>query len=172
MKSIFTILFTSLTLISCGMNEDELSRAGQAAYEGQDYEQAIRHFEELIDRFPDGKNTEQALFLLATIYSDNVQNHRMGIATYRRLRELFPNGEKAPAALFLIGFVYNNHLNLYDSAKIVYEEFLMKYPNHDMAVSAQFELDNLGRSTDDLFKPRVAEQVPREKATRPKRGNR
>jgi TolA-binding protein len=38
-----------------------------------------------------------------------------------------------------------------DKAKAVYEEFLRKYPEDEFAGSAQFLLDNLGKSDDELL---------------------
>ena len=72
--------------------------------------------------------------------------------------KIIPTAENStPAALFLIGFVYNNHLHNLDSARIAYEQFLTQYPSHEMASSAKFELDNLGKSPEELFRTQLAE---------------
>lgn len=157
MRLLIITLFIPLIVISCSrVNEDELFQAAQTAYQQKKFQEAIQKYEELVDRFPQGKRAEMALLTLATIYNDDLQDYRKAISTYSKLRELFPNGQKAPMALFLIGFIYNNQLQQYDSARVAYEEFLAKYPNHEMTASAKFELDNLGKNPEELIKPEVA----------------
>ena len=39
-----------------------------------------------------------------------------------------------------------------DEAKAIYTEFVTKYPNHQMASSAQFLLDNMGKSEEEILK--------------------
>jgi TolA-binding protein len=153
------VILIPLVLFSCSrVSEEELHRQATSAYEEKNFSEAAIRFEELIKEFPKGQFTEESLFILASVYGDNMGDYEKGIATYRRLREMFPNGSKAPAALFLIGFVYNNHLNNLDSARIAYEEFLTQYRDHEMATSARFELDNLGKSPDELLKPAIVEK--------------
>lgn len=165
MRSLSLVVVISIILISCSrMSEDELYQKAETAYGEKNFNEAAQLFEELVNRFPDGKYAEEAMFLLASHYGDNTGDYQKGIATYHRLREKFPNGEKAAAALFLIGFVYNNHLHNYDSARTAYEQFLNTYPTHEMAPSAKFELDNLGKSPDELFRKEVAEkEQPKQK---------
>jgi hypothetical protein len=61
--------------------------------------------------------------------------------------------------MFLIGYLYNNELHHLDSAAAAYRRFLEKYPNHEMALSAQFELDNLGKSPEELLPQQVATET-------------
>jgi TolA-binding protein len=63
----------------------------------------------------------------------------------------YPDSKRGIQALFLKGFTYDNDLHQLDKAKAVYEEFLRKYPEDEFAGSAQFLLDNLGKSDDELL---------------------
>lgn len=157
----------SLLLGSCsGLSEDELFQMAQTAVEQRNYLEAVQHLEQLIEKFPQGKHTEEALFLLGNIYNKNLENPRQAIAMYRRLHEAFPQGQKTPGALFLIGFIYNNVLHQYDSARIAYEQFLREFPHHEMAESATFEIENLGKAPDELFRTKVAQQEKPKEATK------
>jgi outer membrane protein assembly factor BamD (BamD/ComL family) len=154
-----SFLIITFLIVSCSrMSENELYQTAQTAVDQKNYLEAVQHLEELIDRFPNGKHTEESLFLLGTIYNDNLQKPRMAIETYRRLHMTFPNGEKTPGAMFLVGFIYNNVLHNYDSARIAYEQFLQEYPQHEMVTSAEFEIANLGKSPDELFRTRISEE--------------
>ena len=53
--------------------------------------------------------------------------------------------------MFFIGFIYNNNLQMYDSARIAYQNFIAKFPNHELAASAKFEIDNLGKTPDEII---------------------
>ena len=79
-------------------------------------------------------------------------NSEKAIEYYERLLREFPDSEHAQMALFMIGYVQSNELRDYNKAKIVYQEFLEKYPNSELAVSVKFELDNMGKSPEDLIK--------------------
>jgi len=161
------IMFLGLLFGACGgVSEEDLFQMAQSEVEQQNYLAATQHLEQLIDRFPKGKRAEESLFLLGNIYNDNLQKPRQAIAMYRRLHEMFPRGEKAPGALFLVGFIYNNVLHQYDSARIAYEQFLREYPQHEMAESAKFEIDNLGKPPEELFRTKVAEQEQPKQATK------
>jgi TolA-binding protein len=63
----------------------------------------------------------------------------------------YPNSKRGIQALFLKGFTYDNDLHQIDKAKAVYEEFLEKYPDDEFAGSAEFLLENLGKSDDELL---------------------
>ena len=153
------LLLTSLVFLlpSCSrLSEDELFQAAQTAYQQKNVQTAMEKLQELLDRFPRGKHAETSQFLIARICNDDLHDYQKAIAGYRRYREMFGDSARASTALFLIGFIYNNELHQYDSARAVYEEFLARYPDHAMASSAKFELENLGKNPEELFKPQVA----------------
>lgn len=73
------------------------------------------------------------------------------ISIYDWIQRAYPNHKRSAQALFLKGFTYDNDLHDFDKAKEVYTEFLAKYPNDEFASSAQFLLENLGKSDDELL---------------------
>lgn len=74
------------------------------------------------------------------------------LAIYDWILRAYPNHKRSAQALFLKGFTYDNDLKDYETARVAYTEFLQKYPNDEFASSAQFLLDNLGKSDDELLK--------------------
>jgi len=50
----------------------------------------------------------------------------------------------------MIGYIYANDLNDYDKAKASYEKFIELYPDHMLVPSAQWEIENLGKSLDEI----------------------
>lgn len=74
------------------------------------------------------------------------------LSIYEWILKAYPDHKRSAQALFLKGFTYDNDLKDYETAKAAYTEFLQKYPKDEFASSAQFLLDNLGKSDDELLK--------------------
>ncbi len=74
------------------------------------------------------------------------------IDLYDWIIDYYPNGERAATALFLKAFTLDNDLKLYEEAGEQYKYFLELYPENEFTESAQFLLDNLGRSEEELNK--------------------
>jgi len=119
---------------------------------------AIGTYTELIEEYPSSDHAEAALFKLAAIYNNHTREFRKAAETFGRYIGQYPSGENAAVCQFMIGYIYNNELGMLDSAKVAYERFLSEYPDHEMAPSAQFELENLGRSPEELVPSTEAEE--------------
>jgi len=73
------------------------------------------------------------------------------MSLYDWILEAYPDSEKAPNVLFIKGFILEQDYNRDEEARAVYQEFLEKYPTHQMAESAQFLLNNLGKSDEEIL---------------------
>lgn len=69
---------------------------------------------------------------------------------FKSILDHYPNGEYAAKSIFMIGFINANYTNNLDKGRKYYNKFLEKYPNHDLADDAKYEIQNLGKSIDDL----------------------
>lgn len=69
---------------------------------------------------------------------------------FQSIVDKFPDGEYHAKAVFMIGFINANYTNNLEKAREYYNKFLEKYPDHDLADDAKYELENLGKSIDDL----------------------
>ncbi len=115
------------------------------------FQPSIDEFTKLVDAYPKTEQAETAMFLIASIRNNETHQPDMAVVAYKRYLSLFPEGKQAALASFMVGYLYNNELHELDSARVAYTRFLEKYPNHEMATSAKFELDNLGKSPEDLL---------------------
>ncbi len=70
---------------------------------------------------------------------------------YDWIMDRYPDHPRAAQSLFLKAFTLDNDLNQFEEARKLYEEFLQKYPNNEFAPSAQFLLENLGKSDEELL---------------------
>ena len=62
----------------------------------------------------------------------------------------YPDSKRAITSLFLKAFTLDNDLHQFEEAGQYYRLFLEKYPNNEFAESAQFLLENLGKSEEEL----------------------
>ncbi len=169
---LFCILIPIILLNGCSKpTAEELFTAAQNAYQEvqrvRSQEKTLRDslgivaidlYMKVVKEYPDGELGERALFMVATIRQNDMQDFAKAVDSYKQYIEAYPNGSQAPIAMFLVGYLYNNELHDIDSAGAAYRRFLAKFPNNEMAMSAEFELNNLGKSPDDFLpKPTVAE---------------
>lgn len=92
------------------------------------------------------------LLLKAAGLAKAIEKPEKAIELYAQVMANAPQHAKAATAQFMTGFIYANDLNQLDKAKVAYESFLQKYPNDELAESAKMELENLGKSPEELIK--------------------
>lgn len=80
------------------------------------------------------------------------KSYDKAIELYQRIYNDYPESSRAPMALFLHAFTMDNDLKKFDEAKVLYESFLEKYPDNDFADDTQYQLDNLGKTGEELIK--------------------
>jgi len=153
-----TIMFT-IVLASCGKpSAEEYMKKAEEAEKGGLWSLALENYQNIVKDHPGSVSAEIAAFNIAAIQHNSLQNFQVAVDAYKLFLEQYLDARKAPTAMFLVGFLYHNELKNLDSAKVFYQRFLAKYPDNEMAISAQFELQNLGKSPDEILaKPAVAE---------------
>src|SRR5687767_2926824 len=72
------------------------------------------------------------------------------ITLYDWIIERYPNHPRGATSLFLKAFTFDNDLKDFENARKYYEEFLKKYPENEFKESAEFLLENLGKSEEEL----------------------
>lgn len=98
------------------------------------------------------------LLLKAAGVAKTIEAPDKAIALYASILAHAPQHPKAATAQFMTGFIYANDLGDLEKAKTAYEAFLQKHPNDELAESAKMELENLGKSPEELIKKFEAQQ--------------
>ena len=160
-----SLVFLSVVLVfvsGCGKPPaEEYMKKAQEAEKGGLWSIALENYQKLVNDHPGNPLAETAVFNIAAIQHNNMQNFQAAVDGYKLYLNKYPDGQRGPTALFLVAFLYHNELKNLDSARIYYQEFLAKYPKHEMATSAQFELDNLGKPADEILpKNALVEKAP------------
>lgn len=148
----FCYIIPICVLAGCsGPSAEEYFTQAQQAQTAQDFPQAMGLYEKVIAEHPQSDVAEDAMFMIATILNNDLHEYDAAIDAYKRYTRTYTEGKETAIAMFLIGYLYNNELQNFDSASVAYRRFLEKFPVHEMAQAAQFELDNLGKSPEELL---------------------
>ncbi len=118
---------------------------------GKLFEPALENYGKVVSEYPNDPLAERSLLMVATIRNNEMRDPERAIVSYKLYADRYPDSKEAPVATFLVGYLYHNNLQQFDSASAWYKRFLDRYPQHDMAASAQFELNSLGKSPDELL---------------------
>jgi tetratricopeptide (TPR) repeat protein len=115
---------------------------------------AARNYVDACETFamvlPDHKDTPALLFKAAEL-AKTVRTFPKTLSLYDWIIDKYPNYENAGLALFLKAFIMENQFKKFDEAKKLYAEFIEKYPDHKFADDAQFSLENIGKSGEEIM---------------------
>lgn len=117
-------------------------------------ELAARNYVDACETFamalPNHMDTPALLFKAAEL-AKTVRTFPKTLSLYDWIIEKYPNYENAGLALFLKAFIMENQFKKFDEAKVLYAEFIDKYPDHKFADDAQFSMDNIGKSGEEIM---------------------
>ena len=71
---------------------------GQAYQVKEDFQSAIEALEKIILEFPDSKDAEKSLFMIAYIYAENIGNFIEAERAFRKFIAKYPDSEMFPSA--------------------------------------------------------------------------
>lgn len=165
MKKIF-YFFILIIMIGCSSNNDKkFYDEGLKLYNEKKYNEALNKFQQILNENTSGEFREKSLMLIGTMYYmyqvpnvGQMESNRKAVDYFRLLYKEYPNSKDAPKALFLSGFILANNLNKLEEAKLAYQEFLKKFPDNEFAVSTKTELENLGKSPDEILQKKLSKK--------------
>ena len=166
------IIIISLFLTYCSGNSDEDTfKQGQNLLSERKYDEAFVTFEELVKDYKESKFAPKALFECAKLYQGQVlknlsarESLSRSVEVYKQIFEEYPQYEEAGNSLFMAGFILANDLKDFEKAKQTYNLYLEKYPNGQLADDARVELENLGKSPEEILKEKIQNENLDEKA--------
>lgn len=154
------LLFVIVMFINaCQKNkEEDLYRTALEDIKNGNTQSAIENLEKIVNENPYSETAPDAYFTLASLYQSEegdsihkIENYKKALEYYQELIEKFPNHAKAPEAIFMAGFICAEYLKDYQQASHYYKKFLKAYPEHELATSVKAELDNLGKSPEEIL---------------------
>jgi tol-pal system protein YbgF len=122
-------------------SEDELYHRAKQAFDQGSTAQARRGFEELIQRYPNSANADNAQFWIGeTFFREKA--YEKSILEYQKVIERYPKGNKVPSALLKQGHAF---LALGDkvNSRLLFEELVRKFPHSAEAKLASDKLKEI-----------------------------
>lgn len=105
------------------------------------YDDAIRGFRGMLDKYPQGNYSDNAWYWMGESYYVK-RDYPNALQSYRSLLEKFPASPKVPDALLKTGIVQQEQKKN-DQARAAYQRVLKEYPNSQAATLARGRLDQL-----------------------------
>ncbi|MGD8369233.1 MAG: tol-pal system protein YbgF [Desulfobacterales bacterium] len=121
--------------------EAALYKNARAAFDQEKYTEARDIFEELLKRFPDSQQADNAQFWIGETYYRE-KWYEKAILEYQKVIEQFPKGNKLPAAMLKQGYAFDQ-LGDSGNARLVLKELVRKYPDTNEAKIAQEKLQKI-----------------------------
>jgi len=149
--SLFSVL---LLILGCGRKQTKTPQgywdSAVALFDTGNYEGAVEQYRNLAETYPQDSLAIKAMFAAAEIKKNNLDEQHDAIKIYQQIIKKYPDSPKTPNAKFMIGYIYANDLQDFDKAREHYQEFIRSYPDHMLVQSAKWEMDNLGKSLDEI----------------------
>ncbi|MCJ7830571.1 MAG: tol-pal system protein YbgF [Desulfobacterales bacterium] len=120
------------------LSEGELYESARQAFDRGDLEGARQGFQQVLSRFPNSSNADNAQFWIGESYYREKWFEK-AILEYQKVMEKYPQGNKVPAALLKQGMSF---LSLDDktNARLVLRELVKKHPQSNEAKIASQKL--------------------------------
>ena len=152
---LFALVILGILIVASGCSKPTKTaegywESGTALFDVENYESAIDEYQNIINYYPESDYAIKAAFSIAEINKNNLKNYKKAINCYKNIEKKYPGSDKAPNALFMIGYIYANELEDFKKAKDAYNYFIKKYPDNVLVSSAKWEIENLGKSLEEL----------------------
>jgi len=110
----------------------------------------LNKYQEFIKEYPKDSLSAHYLYLGGQL-SKSIDLYGEAIHQFEVLLKNFPHYEKAANAKFLIGMIYENDIKDTTKAKQAYQDFMEAYPQDELVDDAQFLLQNLSLTDEQLI---------------------
>jgi len=169
MKNILIVSIMLLGLFACNSSEEKLETnianlvkdlKSSNELDPHKISSLIGLYEEFVTKFPNSEKAPKYLEMQAK-YLGAINHYEQSIEVYQKIYDNYPNYDKRSEALFMQAFTYEVNLGDLSKAEELYKKYLIEFPDGDFADDAQFSIDNLYISPEELlemFKAKALEQ--------------
>jgi TolA-binding protein len=171
-KIILLFVFSIMLTFCSSKSDKELFDNAQTLLTEKKYDEAVVIFEELVEQNKDSDMAPRALFECAKVYQGKVvknlgakESSIKSVDVYKKIFNNYPSSTEAENSLFMAGFILANDLQDFDAAKETYELYIEKYPDGQLADDAKIELENLGKTPEEILLEKIHPDMLDEKAS-------
>jgi TolA-binding protein len=150
-KSLPFLLILIIFMTACDRRSPEqFTEDAEVNLTRKKYDDAVKDLEKMITKYPDHEKAPQNAYRIAEIHMNKRQDLDSAIDAFKRAAKKYPGTDIGPKARFMAGFLLANNTERLDEARMAYEQFLKDYPEHELRMAVEFELENLGKSLDNI----------------------
>lgn len=167
MKNLSFLLLIIVGLIACEPSVTQLSEnidkienelKEMNTLDVEKVESLIAMYQKLIDKVENEK--KPSLLEKKAKYHASLNQYDAALDVYVKIYNDYPAYDKRGEALFMQAFIYEVNQNDLPKAEALYQQYLNEFPEGDFAKDAQFSIDNLYLSPEELIqKFKEAEQT-------------
>lgn len=110
----------------------------------------LHEYQLFIEAYPNDSLTPNYLYLSGQL-SKSINLFGEAVRKFETLIKDYPEFKDIAKAQFLIGMIYENNLQDTLKAKAAYQEFIDNYPQNELVDDAQFLIQNLSLSDQELI---------------------
>lgn len=181
---LFLLSFVAVFLFSCNSNKEENTEGATLTKEEMEThikdleaklygdssnifnssisESVVQFYIDYVAAYPEDEKAPDYLFKAGEI-SMSMNRGPEAVKCFEQVGNNYPDYDKAPYSLFLQAFIFDNQMNDDKKAGEIYKAFIKKYPDHNMVKDAEFSIQNLGKTDEELIKE-FEEKIAKEAA--------
>ncbi|MBR9974822.1 MAG: tetratricopeptide repeat protein [Bacteroidetes bacterium] len=149
----FILFISAITILAgcAGQDADDLMKQASDLQKDEKPSEALVIYEQITREFAESPQAPEAMFRCALIYINEQGDPVKAATTYELVSEKYPDSEWGHKGLFAAGYTYANDIANLERARTAYEKYLTQYPDSSMTETVRFELENLGKSAEELL---------------------
>ncbi|MDX9760355.1 MAG: tetratricopeptide repeat protein [Bacteroidota bacterium] len=149
----FIILFALPLLIGgcAGQDASDLLAQATTLRESGKGSEALPLYEQITRDYAESPQAPEAMYHCAVLYFKEQMDPIKAATTYELVAEKFPQTEWGHRGLFAAAYTYANEIGNLERGRHAYEKYLAQYADSSMAETVRFELENLGKSAEELL---------------------
>jgi TolA-binding protein len=155
---VFLPIFIAAILTGCSKSDKGYWDDAVKLQKDGKIKEAIASYDKVAETHPESPLAPKALFEIGKIYQSKsvkeikpIESLNKAIDYYGKIFSDYPNSNEAPKALFMKGFIQSYEVRDYPAAKATFNVFIQKYPKNEMVPSAKAEIENMGRSPEEIL---------------------
>lgn len=129
------------TLKPDAASAEKLYQSAYANFEKQNYERALKGFNDFVTRYPTSELADNAIYWAGEIYYSQ-KAYSKAILEFQRVVEEYPEGNKAPDALYKMGLAYLETQDK-ERARQEFKRLITNFPYSEAALKAKERLVSL-----------------------------
>lgn len=151
---LFALLFTLFACENSTSTQEVETAISELKTEEQPKPEQVEKLFTVVEKYskanPKAEKTPEYLELVAK-YHTVLGNNEKAIAIYDNLFENYKQYKGNADALFMKAFILENNMYKKNQAKAVYQQYINLFPQGDFARDAQFAIDNMDKTPEELM---------------------